>query len=56
MGRHILQTLIQIKRINPKATVEALIPDLMGKEEQVRTVVESKPDIINYNLDSSKTF
>ncbi len=49
---HFANTMRQIKRINPGTTVEALIPDLMGTEEHIRTVVESGPQIINHNLET----
>ncbi|MCE7741804.1 MAG: lipoyl synthase, partial [Candidatus Heimdallarchaeota archaeon] len=31
--------------------IELLIPDFKGKEVDIRTVVESKPDIINHNVE-----
>ena len=31
--------------------IELLIPDLKGKEEDIQTVVDSKPDIINHNVE-----
>ena len=44
-----------IKAINkelPNSTVEVLISDLDGKLESLKTIVASKPDIINHNIET----
>ncbi len=41
----------KLRDYNPNLIIELLIPDLKGKEEDIRTIVESKPDIINHNVE-----
>ena len=41
----------KLREYNENLIIELLIPDLKGKEEDIRTVVESKPDIINHNVE-----
>jgi lipoyl synthase len=36
----------------PDASIELLIPDFKGSERALRIVVESKPDILNHNLET----
>lgn len=36
----------------PDASIELLIPDFKGSEQALRIVVESKPDILNHNLET----
>jgi lipoic acid synthetase len=36
----------------PEASVELLIPDFKGSERALRIVVESRPDILNHNLET----
>jgi lipoic acid synthetase len=44
--------IVQEIRKRSKATIELLISDLQGCEEDLRTIVEQKPDIINHNLET----
>ncbi len=41
-----------VKKERPKTTIEVLIPDFMGDYESLRKVIESKPDVINHNLET----
>jgi lipoic acid synthetase len=36
----------------PNATVEILIPDLQGRAEDLGTVIEARPDVLNHNLET----
>jgi lipoic acid synthetase len=46
------ETIRAIRRKLPLAGVEVLIPDFMGREESLRTVMEAKPDILNHNIET----
>ena len=46
------ETVRQVKQVNPGITVETLIPDFDGKEELIRTVIDSGPDVISHNLET----
>ncbi len=36
----------------PKVNVEVLIPDFQGNKENVKTVLDSDPDVLNHNLET----
>lgn len=46
------QTIHAIRRELPLCRVEVLIPDFMGREQSLRTVLDAKPDILNHNLET----
>lgn len=43
-----------IRKENPSTTIEVLTPDFQGKEELVKKVVESRPDVFNHNVETVK--
>jgi len=43
-----------IRSENPAARVEVLIPDFLGSEDALRTVLEAKPDVLNHNMETVK--
>lgn len=46
------ETIKAIRRKLPLCTVEVLIPDFLGREESLATVLEAKPDILNHNMET----
>ncbi len=50
----VAETVREIKRVQPDCTVEALISDLKGDRESLNIVLNSKPDILNHNLETVK--
>ena len=48
------QTIIEIKKQNPKATIEVLIPDFQGNLEDVQKVIDAHPEVISHNLETVK--
>jgi len=48
------QCMENIRRLNPKAKVEVLIPDFSGSFNSLRIVLEAKPDVLNHNLETVK--
>jgi lipoic acid synthetase len=46
------ETIRAIRKRLPFCGVEVLIPDFMGREESLRTVIEAKPDILNHNIET----
>ncbi len=42
----------ETRRLSPGTSVELLIPDFKGSETALRIVAESKPDILNHNLET----
>ncbi|TWV14727.1 lipoyl synthase [Bacteroidaceae bacterium HV4-6-C5C] len=51
-AEHWVNTINEIKRINPETTVEVLIPDFQGKEELVAMIINAKPEIISHNMET----
>ena len=49
---HWVQTIREIKRLNPETTIEVLIPDFQGKEELIAQVIEARPEIISHNMET----
>lgn len=41
----------KLREYNKNLIIELLIPDMKGKDEDIRTIVEAKPDIINHNVE-----
>ncbi len=46
------ETVLAIRKFSNRTTVEVLIPDFMGSEEALRTVIDSRPDVIGHNLET----
>lgn len=49
---HFAETIREVKKLNPGATVEVLIPDLQGNWEALKVIVGAKPEIINHNIET----
>ncbi|OXM87672.1 lipoyl synthase [Paenibacillus rigui] len=45
-------TVTAIRKRLPMCSVEVLIPDFLGNEQSLRTVLEAKPDILNHNVET----
>jgi len=42
----------RIRAVRPGCTVEVLIPDFRGRLELLRTVMESRPEVLNHNVET----
>ncbi|MGD9638982.1 MAG: lipoyl synthase [Alphaproteobacteria bacterium] len=51
-AEHFAKTITEIKRLNPKVTIEVLTPDFKNKEGALEKVVMAKPDVFNHNLET----
>ncbi len=49
---HFCATIRAIRRANPSATVEVLIPDFAGEEPSLRAVLAERPDVLNHNIET----
>lgn len=49
---HFAEVVKEIQRLGQAITVEVLIPDFDGDEAALEKVIESKPDIINHNIET----
>ena len=48
----VADTVRQIRLASPGTSIEVLISDLNGREADIRTVVESQPEILNHNVET----
>jgi lipoyl synthase len=46
------ETILHIKKTNPEITIETLIPDFDGKEENIQKIIDSSPDVISHNIET----
>lgn len=49
---HFAATIREIKRLDPKLLVEALVPDFRGDPDAVQTIVESGVDVYAHNIET----
>jgi lipoic acid synthetase len=49
------ETIQKIREINPDTTIEVLIPDFKGVEEDINRVIEARPNIISHNLETVRS-
>ena len=49
---HFAATIRAIRTTTPGVTVEVLIPDFLGNEEALRTVLEAAPEVLNHNTET----
>lgn len=48
---HFAEVIRQLRKHVPGATVEVLIPDFQGNEDDLMTVLEAGPDVLNHNIE-----
>jgi lipoic acid synthetase len=49
---HFAKTIQWIRSLNPGCGVEVLIPDFQGREADLITVLEQKPEVLNHNVET----
>ncbi|MFW5747457.1 MAG: lipoyl synthase [bacterium] len=49
---HFARVIRELKAKSPDTDVEVLIPDFLGSEEALRTVLDAVPDVLNHNLET----
>ncbi len=42
----------EIRKADPKVSIELLIPDMQGRKEMIDIVLDSEPDILNHNIET----
>jgi len=48
------ETIKAIRSVSPETKFETLIPDFMGKWENLQRIIEVKPDIVSHNIETVK--
>jgi lipoic acid synthetase len=51
-ANHWKETIVEVKKQNPKTRVEVLIPDFSGRLELLDILLESKPHVVGHNLET----
>ena len=51
-SNHFANTINEIRKEIPNATIEVLTPDFRGDKECIKRVADAKPDIYNHNLET----
>ena len=51
-AEHWAQVVEAVRKENPDATIELLIPDLDAREDLIEVVLASKPDIVGHNIET----
>ncbi len=46
------KTIEEVRRLNPKVSIEVLIPDFKGDLECLQRVLDAKPNILNHNIET----
>lgn len=46
------ETVRAIRRMNPKTTLETLIPDFQGVERNINRIIEVAPEVISHNMET----
>lgn len=49
-----VETILAIKKLNLKTTIEVLIPDFDGNKELVQKIIDAKPEVISHNLETTQ--
>ncbi len=49
---HFAATIREIRSLSPGVTVEVLIPDFLGSEAALRTVLDEAPEVLNHNVET----
>ena len=49
---HFAQTVTAVRRDNPGAGIELLIPDLQGNRKDLETILASRPDVLGHNIET----
>jgi len=47
-----VETIRQIRKLNPNTTMEVLIPDFQGRTDLIQQIIDEKPEVISHNLET----
>lgn len=51
---HFAATIRAIHALTPNTAVEVLIPDLLGNQDALKTVIDARPEVISHNIETVK--
>ncbi len=47
-----VETVNEIRRLNPDTTMETLIPDFKGEKEDIQRIIDVSPDVVSHNMET----
>ncbi len=54
-AKHFSKIIKKLKDAKPNLLIEVLIPDFKGKEVDIDTVLNAKPDVLNHNIETVRS-
>ena len=54
-AEHLAKCIKEIRLLNPSTIVEILIPDFKGNVESLRTIIDSDPQVIGHNVETTES-
>lgn len=51
-AEHFRQTIEEVRRLNPRTTIEVLVPDFQDSDASIDAVLSANPHIFNHNLET----
>ena len=51
-AKHFYEVINELRKKNPKTTIEVLTPDFLRKGDSYKKVIEAKPDVFNHNIET----
>jgi lipoyl synthase len=51
-AQHFANVINEIRKLNPRVTIEVLIPDLKGNTVSLQKIISAKPHVINHNVET----
>ena len=51
-ANHFSKVIHEVKKLNPKTTIEVLTPDFLRKGNSYKKVVDANPDVFNHNIET----
>lgn len=45
-------TIKAVKSLNPETTLETLIPDFKGNEDQIQRIIDAAPEVVSHNIET----
>lgn len=49
---HIAETIRQVRKLNPRTTIEVLVADFSGDLEAIETVLDARPEVFGHNIEA----
>jgi len=46
------ETVNEIRKVNPKTTLETLIPDFKGKKKDIQKIIDVNPEVVSHNIET----